>query len=108
VAPERELRGDDVPRAKVEWWVYLLKCRDGTLYTGITTDVERRLAQHNAGTASKYTRSRRPVSVVYREPAKGHGTALRRELAIKKLSRAAKDVLVLSQRRRRPTPQPPP
>ncbi|WP_227254705.1 GIY-YIG nuclease family protein [Frigoriglobus tundricola] len=95
-------------RTKAEWWVYLLKCRDGTLYTGITTDVERRLAQHNAGTASKYTRSRRPVAVVYRESAQGHGAALRREIAIKKLSRAAKDALVASQRRRRrPTPQPP-
>ena len=83
------------------WWVYLLRCRDGTLYTGITTDLARRLAQHNAGTASKYTRSRRPVAMVYREAAKNHGTALRREHAIKKLSRAAKDALVASQRRRK-------
>jgi putative endonuclease len=97
----------NVPRAKAEWWVYLLKCRDGTLYTGITTDAERRLAQHNAGTASKYTRSRRPVSMVYREPAKNHGAALKREIAIKKLTRTAKDALVASQRRRRrPTPSP--
>lgn len=84
-----------MPKAKPKWWVYLLRCRDGTLYAGITTDPERRLKQHNAGTASKYTRSRRPVSMVYRERAKTHGAALRRELAIKKLSRAAKDSLIL-------------
>ncbi len=83
------------------WWVYLLRCKGGTLYTGITTDTERRLAQHNAGTASKYTRSRRPVAMVYRESAKTHGDALRREVAIKKLSRAAKDALVATQRRRK-------
>ena len=83
------------------WTVYMLRCRDGTLYTGVTTDLARRLAQHNAGTASKYTRARRPVAVVYREPATGHGAALRREIAIKKLSRPAKDALVASQRRRK-------
>lgn len=90
-----------MPRAKTQWWVYVLRCRDGTLYTGVTTDLERRLGQHNAGTASKYTRSRRPVAMVYREPAKGHGAALRREIAIKKLSRPAKDVLIATQRRRK-------
>ena len=90
-----------VPAAKAQWWVYLLRCRDGTLYTGVTTDLARRLAQHNAGTASKYTRARRPVLMVYREPATDHGAALRREIAIKKLSRAAKDALVVTQRRRK-------
>lgn len=88
-------------KAKTQWWVYVLRCKDGTLYTGVTTHPDRRLAQHNAGTASKYTRSRRPVEMVYRERAKGHGAALRRELAIKKLSRAEKDVLVASQRVRK-------
>jgi putative endonuclease len=81
--------------------VYVLRCRDGTLYTGVTTDPARRLEQHNAGTASKYTRSRRPVEMVYRERTGGHGSALRRESAIKKLSRVAKDALVASQRRKR-------
>ncbi len=88
-------------RTESPWWVYVLRCADGTLYTGITTDPARRLAQHNAGTASKYTRSRRPVAMVYREPAPTHGDALRRELAIKKLPRVAKDALVKSQRRRK-------
>lgn len=82
-------------KAKPTWWVYLVRCRDGTLYAGITTDPERRLKQHNAGTASKYTRSRRPVAMVYRERAKTHGAALRRELAIKKLPRAAKEAFIL-------------
>ena len=86
-----------MPGAKTVWWVYLLRCRDGTLYAGVTTDPARRLGQHNAGTASKYTRSRRPVAMVYRERARSHGDALRRELAIKKLPRAAKDVLVAKQ-----------
>ena len=89
-------------RAKKPLWVvYILRCAGGTLYTGVTTDTERRLLQHNAGTASKYTRSRRPVTMVYREPAKSHGAALRREIAIKKLSRAAKVALVAPQSRRK-------
>lgn len=90
-----------MPKSKPKWWVYILRCRDGTLYTGITTDLERRLAQHNAGTAAKYTRSRRPVKMAYREAAKTHGAALRREIAIKKLSRVAKDALIATQRPRK-------
>ena len=81
------------PRA-ARWWVYVLRCADGTLYTGITTDVERRQREHNAGTASKYTRSRRPVVVVYRERRRDRGAALRREAAIKALSRPAKEALI--------------
>ncbi|MCE9561849.1 MAG: GIY-YIG nuclease family protein [Planctomycetes bacterium] len=75
---------------KPRWWVYVLRCADDSLYTGVTTDVTRRLKQHNAGTAAKYTRSRGPVTLVYHEPAKGHGLALRREAAIKKLPRTDK------------------
>lgn len=51
----------------MSWWVYLLRCGDGTLYTGITDDLDRRLAAHNAGRGAKYTRSRRPVTLVWRE-----------------------------------------
>ena len=84
-----------MPQAKKpRWWVYILRCADGTLYTGVTTDTARRLKQHNAGTASKYTRARRPVALAHRERAASHGDALRRERAIKKLPRAAKDALV--------------
>ena len=52
---------------RVAWWVYMLRCRDGSLYTGVTTDVERRFAQHRAGTGAKYTRSHPPEAIVYRE-----------------------------------------
>ena len=76
------------------WWLYMLRCSDGTLYTGITTDVERRLAEHNSGKGAKYTRSRRPVEVVYREPCPDKSAALRRERAVKCLSRADKRKLI--------------
>ena len=84
-----------MPRApRPKWWVYVLRCADGSLYTGISTDPDRRLTQHNAGTASKYTRSRRPVALVYREKRRGKSDALRRELALKALPRRAKLALV--------------
>lgn len=72
------------------WYVYILRCSDETLYTGITTEPQRRLAQHNAGTASKCTRSRRPVEMVYCEEVSGKPEALRREYAIKQLPRQQK------------------
>lgn len=73
--------------------VYLVRCQDGSLYTGITTDPERRLKQHNRGLGAAYTRSRLPVTLVYREPADSRSQALRRERAIKALPRAAKEAL---------------
>lgn len=81
------------------WTVYILRCADGTLYTGIAKDVERRCRQHDAGTASKYTRSRRPVKLVYREEQPDRGAALKRELAIKALDRRGKLVLVRSRKK---------
>lgn len=72
------------------YYVYILRCRDDTLYTGITTDVLRRVQQHNDGTGAKYTRSRRPVFLVYSEPVGDHSAALRREYAIKQLRRQEK------------------
>ena len=74
--------------------VYLLRCGDGSLYTGITNDLARRLAAHRAGTASAYTRSRRPLRLVYREPVRDRSAALRREAAIKRLTRKAKWELI--------------
>jgi UV DNA damage endonuclease len=76
------------------WFVYLLRCADGSLYTGITNDVPRRLKQHNAGTASRYTRSRLPVVLLYQEAQASLGHALRRELAIKALSRQEKESMI--------------
>lgn len=74
--------------------VYLLQCADDTFYTGITTDLERRLKEHNQGTASKYTRCRLPVSLIYWEPAENRSAATKRELEIKKWQRAKKWELV--------------
>jgi predicted GIY-YIG superfamily endonuclease len=78
------------------WWVYILRCSDDTLYTGITKHLERRTQQHNAGTAARYTRSRGPVVMVYYEQHPDRGAALRREVAIKALSRPAKLTLIAS------------
>ena len=71
-------------------YVYILRCSDGTLYTGWTNDLEKRLAAHNAGTASKYTRSKRPVEMLWHETCSGKTEALRREAEIKKFSRSEK------------------
>ncbi|HEX9282478.1 MAG TPA: GIY-YIG nuclease family protein [Gemmatimonadales bacterium] len=76
--------------------MYILRCRDGSLYTGVTNDLTRRLRRHNAGTASAYTRSRRPVRLVYQERQPDRSAALRREAALRRLSRAAKLALVKS------------
>ena len=76
------------------WYVYILRCSDGTLYTGSTTDPARRLAAHNSGRGAKYTRVRRPCVQVYCEGAETKSAALRREAAIKKLSRAEKLALI--------------
>jgi putative endonuclease len=72
------------------WQVYLLRCADGTLYTGITTDLSRRVAEHNAGRGARYTRSRLPAELVYAEPAADRAAAQRREYAIRRLPAAAK------------------
>lgn len=77
-----------------QWHCYLLECADGTLYTGITNDLEKRLAAHNNGTASKYTRSRLPVQLVYVEPHADRAAASRRERAVKRLPRTAKLALL--------------
>ena len=71
-------------------YMYVLECADGSLYTGYTTDVEKRLKTHNAGKGAKYTKSRRPVILVYYEEYETKSEALRREAAIKKLSRQEK------------------
>lgn len=78
------------------WWTYVVECADGTLYTGIARELTRRLAAHNDGTAAKYTRPRRPVSLRYSESFPTRGEALRREAAIKRLSRTAKLTLIAS------------
>lgn len=79
-----------------QYFVYILRCDDGSLYTGISKDLNRRLDQHNAGTASRYTRSRLPVELVYHESQTTKSKALKRELIIKAMSRKAKEELLQS------------
>lgn len=77
------------------WFVYMLKCADGTLYTGVTTDVERRLEEHNESPkGAKYTRVRRPVVVVHQETFSTRSEACVREAAIKRLTRQEKELLI--------------
>jgi|TARA_B100000035_G_scaffold146591_2_gene124886 putative endonuclease len=77
------------------WWVYIVECADGTYYTGITTDIQRRLNEHNYSFKSaKYTRSRRPVRLVYSEEASNRSEASKRECKIKKLSRQKKTKMI--------------
>lgn len=78
----------------MSWFVYMVRCRDNSLYTGYTDDVDRRAAVHNAGKGAKYTRSRGPVAVVYREECPDKSAALRREWAIKHLTHKEKEALV--------------
>ena len=78
----------------LSWYVYMVRCSDGSLYTGSAADVARRIALHNSGRGAKYTRSRRPVCEVYREPCADRPAALRREAAIKRLTRGQKLALV--------------
>ena len=78
----------------MEAWVYILRCADGTLYTGWTFDTEARLAAHNCGKGARYTASRLPVEMVYRERVASKNEALRREHRIKRMRRTAKERLV--------------
>ena len=76
------------------WYVYMLRCGDGTLYTGVTDDVERRLAAHRAGKGAKYTRGRGPLELVYQEQVPDKSAALRREYQIKRLPQQEKEGLM--------------
>ena len=74
----------------MDWTVYILRCADGTLYTGISNDLERRIAEHEAGHGAKYTKGRGPFQLVYQESCEGRGLASKRENEIKSLDRQAK------------------
>ena len=76
------------------WYLYILRCGDGSLYTGITTDVKKRLEAHAAGKGAKYTRGRGPLELVYQETCGDHSAALKRELEIKALPREEKMKLI--------------
>ncbi len=79
------------------FYCYILECADGTYYTGWTTDPERRERQHNAGQGARYTKTRRPVQLVYIEVQPDRSTAQKREIKIKKLTRAKKEALIKTQ-----------
>ena len=78
----------------MSWYVYILRCGDGTLYTGTTDDVERRLAAHRSGKGAKYTRGRGPLELVYTEELSDKSAALKREYAVKQLRREEKEKLI--------------
>ena len=78
------------------WYLYMLRCGDGSLYTGITTDVQRRLDAHLAGKGAKYTRGRGPLTLVHRESCGSHSEALKRELEVKALTREETERLILA------------
>jgi putative endonuclease len=95
---------DPTRQRSSRWLVYLLRCADGSLYTGITNDLPKRLAAHATGKASKYTRSRLPVRLAYQEAQKSKSAAPKREAATKKLSRPQKDRLLAANPTRRSRP----
>ncbi|MFA6121443.1 MAG: GIY-YIG nuclease family protein [Sideroxydans sp.] len=78
---------------QMSWYCYLLQCADNTLYCGISNDLDKRLAAHNAGEGAKYTRGRSPLKLVYQEPCADKSAALKREREIKSFSRAEKLLL---------------
>ena len=92
--PVKGIGGERVKSSEPNWSVYILRCSDGSFYTGISNDPARRFKQHNAGTASRYTRSRLPVELVYQEAQTNRSLALKREVAIKALSRQKKQLLI--------------
>ena len=77
-----------------KWFVYILQCSDSSLYTGVTTDLERRVKQHNSGKGAKYTKTRTPVNLVYHKDGYDRSSALKEECRIKKLSRKEKLILI--------------
>lgn len=95
-AAESDQREKEITKNTTTWFVFILRCADDSLYTGITTDLNRRYEQHNAGTASRYTRSRLPVTMVYHESQANRSMPLKRELEIKAMSRTAKESLIKS------------
>lgn len=89
IVPEAELR-----RGNKAFYVYMLRCADGTLYVGSTDNIERRVVEHQAGKGARYTRTRAPVRVVYLEALASRADAMRREVAVKRLGKKGKETLV--------------
>ena len=87
------------PMTAATWSLYILRCGDGSFYTGVTTDIGRRFREHEAGRASRFTRTRRPVALVYQETCGSRSQALVRECAVKSLGRQGKEKLVAGGRK---------
>lgn len=87
----KNITADAPQRINARWCVYIVQCEDGTFYTGITTDLPRRLIQHNKGKGAKYTRARLPVTLVYSRPNLTQGEARRAEYHVKKLAHKIKN-----------------
>lgn len=79
---------------EISWWIYIVECSDGTYYTGITPDINKRITKHNTGQGAKYTQFRSPVRLVYYEQHLNKSEASKREHQIKKLSREQKQILI--------------
>lgn len=95
LAKTAETRNEKMKKTSSDpWFVYVIRCADGSLYTGITKDVKRRCQQHNNGTASRYTRSRLPTKLVWQEAHPSQNSALKREAAIKAMTRRQKIALI--------------
>jgi putative endonuclease len=87
-------------KKKSRWFLYIVECSDATWYTGITCDIVRRLRQHNAGTASRYTRSRLPVKIIFQESCRNKSDALKKEFAIKTMTRKEKGTYIAQPRKK--------
>jgi putative endonuclease len=85
---------DKNKKSKDYWFLYILECGDGSLYTGITNNLEKRIEAHKNGTGAKYTRGRLPLKLLYNEKCKNRSAASKREIEVKKLSRAEKLSLI--------------
>ena len=94
LAGMRDKEGKAPKRPKEKWFLYILKCTDESLYTGITKDLERRFRMHLEGRAARYTRTRRPLAMVYQETFRSRAEALIRECAVKALSKSKKLALI--------------
>ena len=94
---EKAKTGPLPKKRKVKWYLYILKCADLSLYTGITKDLERRFKMHSEGKAARYTRPRRPLEMVYRETCRSRTEALTRECLVKALPKAKKLALIASE-----------
>jgi len=96
---EAEMRAETEPAAAVKiWFLYIIRCRGGQLYTGISTDVERRFAEHGSGKGAKYLRGKEPLLLLFQQSIGSHSQALKAEAKVKKMPKQAKENIIAKQR----------